>query len=112
MAHRRPAFRRHHCQPRRQIAVRRNLAAWFADLWNTLGYGLEDEYATFITANPGHRIRIVIDVLRLLSDSAAIEGRHFTLDGELTNVPVSTRYTAVHVKVNGKPQPRGRSFSG
>lgn len=41
---------------------------------------VEDEYKNFFAANPGHRIGIVIDALRLLSDSAAIEDGHLTLD--------------------------------
>ncbi|RLT05127.1 MAG: SgcJ/EcaC family oxidoreductase [Planctomycetota bacterium] len=63
---------------------------------------IENEYTTFFAANPGHQIGIVIDSLRLLSDSAAIEDGHFTLDQGNTSTPLSTRYTAVHVKIDGK----------
>lgn len=63
---------------------------------------IEDEYREFFTAKPGQRIRIVIDALRLLSDSAAIEDGHMILDQGHASSPVSTRYTAVHVKVDGK----------
>ncbi len=63
---------------------------------------IEDEYKNFFAANPGQRIRIVIDALRLLSDSAAHEDGHVTLDQGHASSAVSTRYTAVHVKVDGK----------
>ena len=63
---------------------------------------IEDEYKATFAANPGLRIGIVIDALRLLSESAAIEDGHFTLDRGHTSSPISTRYTVVHVKVDGK----------
>ncbi len=63
---------------------------------------IEDEYKNFFAANPGQRIGIVIDGLRLLSDSAAIEDGHLTLDRGHASSPMYTRYTAVHAKVDGK----------
>ena len=63
---------------------------------------IEDEYRNFFAANPGHHIGIVIDALRLLNDSAAIEDGHMTLNQGHASSAVSTRYTAVHVKVDGK----------
>ena len=63
---------------------------------------IENEFKNHLAANPGHRIRIVIDALRLLSDTAAIEDGHVTLDQGYASSAVSTRYMAVHVKVTGK----------
>lgn len=63
---------------------------------------IEDEYKNFFAANPGLHMGIVIDALRLLSDSAAIEDGHITLNQGHATTAVSTRYTAVHVKMDGK----------
>jgi uncharacterized protein (TIGR02246 family) len=63
---------------------------------------IEQGYAGFFTENPEARIRIVIDSLRLLSDCAAIEDGRAMVDPPPTGAPAVGKYTAVHVKVDGK----------
>jgi uncharacterized protein (TIGR02246 family) len=63
---------------------------------------IEKEYAAFFEATPGARLRLFVDSVRLLSDSAAIEdGRAFvdTPDGAS---PAFGKYVAIHVKSDGK----------
>lgn len=63
---------------------------------------IEQNYARFFAENPGVRLRIVIDSLRLLSSDAAIEDGRTILDSASQGVPATGKYTAVHVKVDGK----------
>jgi len=63
---------------------------------------IEREYGQFFTAHPGHKIRLAIDSLKLLSDSAAIEDGRAVLDPAPAGAPATSRYTAVHVKVDGQ----------
>jgi uncharacterized protein (TIGR02246 family) len=63
---------------------------------------IEQEYAGFFAAHSGVTIRIAIDSLKLLSDSAAIEDGHAILDPAPAGAPAIGKYTAVHVKLNGK----------
>lgn len=63
---------------------------------------IEQNYARFFAENPGARLRIVIDSLRLLSDTAAIEDGRTILESPAQGVPATGKYTAVHVKVDGK----------
>lgn len=63
---------------------------------------IEKEYAKFFAANPGHKIRLVIDSLKLLGDGAAIEDGRAMLDPAPAGAPATSKYTAVHVKVNGQ----------
>jgi uncharacterized protein (TIGR02246 family) len=63
---------------------------------------IEKEYADFFKENRGVKIRIVIDALRLIGSDAAIEDGRAMLDPVPAGAPASTRYTAVHVKVDGK----------
>ncbi len=63
---------------------------------------IENEYKEFLAAHPGQRILIVIDSLKLLSDSAAIEDGRAILEPAPVGAPAFTNYTAVHVKVGGK----------
>jgi uncharacterized protein (TIGR02246 family) len=63
---------------------------------------IEQAYAGFFADNPNVRVRIVIDSLRLLSDSAAIEDGRTVIDPAPPGVPAHGKYTAVHVKVDGK----------
>jgi uncharacterized protein (TIGR02246 family) len=63
---------------------------------------IEKEYAAILGANPGGKMHILIDSLRLLSDSAAIEDGHAHVDSDSTGPPAIGKYTVVHVKVNGK----------
>jgi uncharacterized protein (TIGR02246 family) len=63
---------------------------------------IEKEYASFFAENPGVRIRINIESLKLLSDTAAIEDGSSALDLADARTGAMGRYTAVHVKVDGK----------
>lgn len=63
---------------------------------------IEQEYAAFFKANPGTKIRLAIDSLKLLSDSAAIEDGRAVLDPAPAGAPATSKYTAIHVRVNGQ----------
>jgi len=63
---------------------------------------IEQEYEQLLSANKGLRIRVVIDSLRLLSDSAAIEDGRAFLEPSPVGAPAFSSYTAVHVKVDGQ----------
>jgi uncharacterized protein (TIGR02246 family) len=63
---------------------------------------IEKEYAKFFAANPGHKIRLAIDSLKLLGDGAAIEDGRAMLDPAPAGAPATSKYTAIHVKVNGQ----------
>lgn len=58
-------------------------------------------YTNFLKANPGLKITIAVDAVRLLSDTAAIEDGRTLLNAH-PGAPGYSRYTAVHVKVDGK----------
>lgn len=60
------------------------------------------EYTAFFKANPGAKIRLAIDSLKLLSDSAAIEDGRAVLDPAPAGAPATSKYTAIHVKADGK----------
>jgi uncharacterized protein (TIGR02246 family) len=58
-------------------------------------------YLQFFAANPESKIRIVIDSLRLVNDSAAIEdGRSIATTS--SGAPAISKYSVVHVKAGGK----------
>jgi len=63
---------------------------------------IEQEYARFFAANPGHKIKLAIDSLKLLSESAAIEDGRAVLDPAPAGAPATSRYIAVHVKIDGR----------
>jgi uncharacterized protein (TIGR02246 family) len=60
------------------------------------------EYEALIKAMPQAKMRIVIDSLKLLSDSAAIEEGRAMLDPAPAGAPAISKYLVVHVKENGK----------
>lgn len=62
---------------------------------------IEGEYARFFKEHPGHKIKLAIDSLKLLSDAAAMEDGRAFLDPEPAGAPAISKYTVVHVKVNG-----------
>jgi len=64
--------------------------------------GIQTEYATFFAAHPGRKIQITIDSLRLISDALAIEDGHSKLVPPPPGPPAGSRYTAVHLKVDGR----------
>jgi uncharacterized protein (TIGR02246 family) len=58
-------------------------------------------YREFFEANPDSRLRIVIDSLKLVNDSAAIEdGRAIATTA--SGAPAISKYSVVHVKAGGK----------
>ncbi len=63
---------------------------------------IEKGYAAHFAANPNMQIRVVIDSLRLLSESAAIEHGRAIVDPPPAGAPGHSMYTAVHVKIDGK----------
>jgi uncharacterized protein (TIGR02246 family) len=63
---------------------------------------IEREYARFFAAHPGHKIKLTIDSLKLLGDSAAIEDGRASLDPPPAGAPATSKYTAIHVKADGK----------
>jgi uncharacterized protein (TIGR02246 family) len=63
---------------------------------------IQKEYEAFFTAHQGTKIQLVIDSLRLLSPSAAIEDGRAILSPAPSGAPGTSKYTAVHVKVDGK----------
>ena len=63
---------------------------------------IEKAYSDFFASNSSAQIRIVIDSLRVLGDSAAIEEGRAILDPAPPGAPAIGKYTAEHVKVDGK----------
>jgi uncharacterized protein (TIGR02246 family) len=63
---------------------------------------IEDAYAKFFAAHPGEKIEVSIDSVELLSDDAAIEEGTATLKSSPTDAASAGKYTAVHVKQDGK----------
>lgn len=63
---------------------------------------IEKGYAAHFASNPKTKIRVIIDSLKLLSDSAAIEDGRAMVDPPPAGVPGHSKYTAVHVKIDGK----------
>lgn len=63
---------------------------------------IEKSYTESFTDRPDASLRIVIDSLRLLSDSAAIEDGRAVVDPAPTDTPGFSKYEVVHVKVDGK----------
>ncbi len=63
---------------------------------------IEKEYSSFFAAHPGAKVNVVIDSLRIASDTTAIEdGRTLVELGPIRSGDYA-RYTAVHVKAEGK----------
>ncbi len=63
---------------------------------------VEKGYAAHFAENPNTQIRIVIDSLRLLSDTAAIEDGRAVVEPPPAGAPAIGKYTVVHVKIGGK----------
>jgi len=63
---------------------------------------IEREYAKFFAEHPGHKLKLTIDSLKLLSPTAAIEDGRVALDPSPPGPPAIAKYTAVHVKENGQ----------
>jgi uncharacterized protein (TIGR02246 family) len=63
---------------------------------------IQQEYEKFFKEHPGVKMRLVIDSLRMLSDSAAVENGHAVIESASGGESPSGKYSAVHVKKNGK----------
>jgi len=63
---------------------------------------IEKVYREQFKQHPECKIRIVIDAVRLLSQDAAVEDGRAVLEPPPAGPPAMTKYTAVHVKTNGK----------
>ena len=86
-----------------------------AELWTTDGQLVDEAgevysgqpaiaaaYAKFFQEHPGVKIKVVIDSVRMLNDGAAIETGHASLEPVPAGAAGSAKYTAVHVKQDGK----------
>lgn len=60
------------------------------------------EYAKFFAAYPGVKIQIAVDSLRMVGPSTAIEDGRTAIHPAPPGIPGSSKYTAVHVLVDGK----------
>ena len=63
---------------------------------------IEKQYADFFANQSGHQIRVIIHSLRMLGDNVAIEDGRAMLDPAPPGSPASSKYTVVHVKVDGQ----------
>jgi uncharacterized protein (TIGR02246 family) len=63
---------------------------------------IEKVYAEVFKQKPKSKIKVVIDSLRLLSPDTAIEDGYAILDPVPVGPPAINKYTAVHIKANGK----------
>ena len=63
---------------------------------------IQKVYEGFFAEHQGTKIHLIIDSLRLLSPTAAIEDGRAVLNPAPSGSPGTSKYTAVHVKVDGK----------
>lgn len=63
---------------------------------------IEQEYATFFAVQPGVKIHLSVDSIRLLNADTAIEDGRATIGPLPQGPPAHSRYTAVHVKRDGR----------
>ncbi len=63
---------------------------------------IEELLAASFTANPGSRLEVVIDTIRFISPGVAVEDGTLMVTRAAGRPSDSSRYTAVHVKTNGK----------
>jgi uncharacterized protein (TIGR02246 family) len=63
---------------------------------------IEKEYASFFAAHPGAKVTLVVDALRLVNDTTAIEDGRTTVETGDAAGSGYGKYTAMHVKVDGK----------
>jgi uncharacterized protein (TIGR02246 family) len=63
---------------------------------------IEREYAAFFAANPGVKLKLTIDSIKRLSADTAIEDGRASLDPATAGPPATSRYMAIHVRVEGK----------
>lgn len=65
---------------------------------------IEAAYAKFFQAHPAAKISVTIDAVRVLNDDAAIEEGRASLGPASAGAAGAAKYTAVHVKEDGKWQ--------
>ncbi len=63
---------------------------------------IEQAYAEFFANSPKVKLRVMIDSVRLLGHSTAIEDGRAIVEPPPAGSPAYSKYTAVHVKVDGK----------
>jgi uncharacterized protein (TIGR02246 family) len=63
---------------------------------------IEAAYAKFFKAHPETKINVTIDSVRMISADAAIEEGHASVVSATGDTSASAKYTAVHVKQDGK----------
>lgn len=63
---------------------------------------IERGYSDYFADSPQSKLRIMIDSLRLLSENTAIEDGRAVVDPPPVGVPGYSKYTVIHVKVDGK----------
>ena len=63
---------------------------------------IAEEYRDFFAKNPGAKIRLAIDSLKLLSPTAALEDGRAMIDSPTGGAASASKYLAVHVKVDGR----------
>jgi uncharacterized protein (TIGR02246 family) len=63
---------------------------------------IEDLLTAFFAANPGSQIELAIDTIRFVSPGVAVEDGMTTVVRQAGHPTDRCRYTAVHVKTNGK----------
>ena len=63
---------------------------------------IQKEYETFFAQNPGTKIELTVDAIRRLSADTAIEDGRAVAAPAPAGAPGISKYTAVHVKVDGK----------
>src|SRR6187399_368166 len=62
---------------------------------------IEKQYSAFFAAHPAAKITLFVDAIRPLSDSAAIEDGHSSVEDAASGQAGFARYTVVHVKSDG-----------
>jgi uncharacterized protein (TIGR02246 family) len=63
---------------------------------------IADAYSSLFKSAPKTKLHVVIDSIRLLSQEAAIEEGRAMLDPAPAGSPATSKYLAVHVKIDGK----------
>ena len=63
---------------------------------------IERKYVGFFAANPGAKIRLTVESIRVVNEDMAIEDGIAALDPLPAGPPAYTRYTAIHVRKNAK----------
>ena len=63
---------------------------------------IEKVYADFFKSRPGTTIKVVVNSQRLLIPDAALEDGHAILDPAPLGPPAINKYTAIHIKADGK----------